>query len=64
MAKKRRFSAYVHIDGIVSFPIYADSPEEALNAAKEEMKKLQLIHESVEYIDGKEELEGVIADRP
>lgn len=61
MAKKAKkdYTAWVKLDALLGFTVSAESPEDALSRAREELKTLRLVDEDVEYMDGTETITGV-----
>jgi hypothetical protein len=54
-----KYQATVRLKALVGFAVQADSPEQALKLAREEMKSRRFIGKGVEYIDGREDLVGI-----
>lgn len=44
---------------LVSFPVFAETLDEALKKGRERLPKMHFIDRDVEYIDGQEEIVGV-----
>lgn len=59
--KTKNFTVNVRVKAIVSFDIKAESLEDAIVQAREEVKKTKFIDGGVEHIDGSEEIIGVDA---
>ncbi len=56
----RQYQVQVGIESaLVSFPVYADTPEKALEAGRAKLSKGVIWHKDVEVCDSEEEITGV-----
>ena len=59
---KNDFTVWVKLNALLGFKVRAETPEIAMERAREDIKQLQFIADGIEVMDSNEKITGVLED--
>lgn len=58
--EQKEFTVWVKLDATVGFSVRAESPEDALASAREDISDIQFVADGVEHMDSTVRIQGVL----